>query len=89
MKFINKVLLKWRNCENSRVLPSIRSQDESSSRTRTLFLELSGRVQELQNEVNCMNDSKIFRTLSRCAVEIHTLPVNQDYSLNILLLKGC
>ena len=25
--------------------------------------------------------------LSRCAVEIHTLPVNQDYSLNILLLK--
>ena len=25
--------------------------------------------------------------LSRCAVEIHTLPVNQEYSLNILLLK--
>ena len=24
------------------------------------FLELSGRVQELQNEVNCMNDSKDF-----------------------------
>ena len=25
------------------------------------FLELSGRVQELQNEVNCMNDSKDFQ----------------------------
>ena len=25
--------------------------------------------------------------LSRCAVEIQTLPVNQEYSLNILLLK--
>ena len=25
------------------------------------ILELSGRVQELQNEVNCMNDSKIFQ----------------------------
>ena len=25
--------------------------------------------------------------LNRCAVEIHTLPVNQEYSLNILLLK--
>ena len=25
--------------------------------------------------------------LSRCVVEIHTLPVNQEYSLNILLLK--
>ena len=37
MKFINKVLQRWRNYENSKVLPSIRSQDESSSRTRTLF----------------------------------------------------
>ena len=52
------------------------------------IMELSGRLQELQNEVNCMNDSiVIFRMLSRCAVEIHTLPVNQEYSLNILLLK--
>ena len=34
---INKVLQRWRTYENSRVLPSIRSQDESSSRTRTLF----------------------------------------------------
>ena len=30
---------------------------------------------------------RIFRMLSRCAAEIHTLPVNQEYSLNILLLK--
>ena len=37
MKLINKVLQKWRNYGNSKVLPSIRSQDESSSRTRTLF----------------------------------------------------
>ena len=36
VKFINKVLQKW-NYENSKVLPSIRSQDGSSSRTRTLF----------------------------------------------------
>ena len=28
------------------------------------ILKLSGRVQELQNEVNCMNDSKDFRTLN-------------------------
>ena len=33
--FSNKVLPRWRNYENSKVLPSIRSQ--SSSRTRTLF----------------------------------------------------
>ena len=37
VKFINKVLLRWRNYENSRVLPSIRSHDGSSSRTRTLL----------------------------------------------------
>ena len=36
-KFINKVLLRWRNYENSKVLPSIRSQGGSSSRTRTLL----------------------------------------------------
>ena len=56
MKLINKVLQRWKNYGNSRVLPSIRSRDENSSRIRTLFLELSGRVQELQNGVNCMND---------------------------------
>ena len=44
-----------------------------------IIMELFGRLQEQQNEVNCM-------MLSRCAVEIHTLPVNQEYFLNILLL---
>ena len=33
----HKILLRWRNYENFRVLHSIRSQDGSSSRTRTLF----------------------------------------------------
>ena len=32
-----KVLQRWRNYENSKVPPSIRSRDESSSRTRTPF----------------------------------------------------
>ena len=41
------------------------------------IMELSGRLQELQNEVNCMNDSTIFRMLNQFAVEIPTLPVNQ------------
>ena len=52
-------------------------------------MELPGRVQELQNEVNCMNDSKDSRTLNQFAVEILTLPVNRCYSLNILFLKDC
>ena len=37
VKLVNKFLQKWKNCGNSRVLPSIRSRDENSSRTRTLF----------------------------------------------------
>ena len=37
VKFINKVLLRWKNYGNFRVLPSILQRDESSSRTRTLF----------------------------------------------------
>ena len=37
VKFISKVLQRWRNYENSKVLPSIRSREESLSRTRTLF----------------------------------------------------
>ena len=53
--------MRWRNYENSKVLPSIRSQDESSSRIRTSFLNYQNRVQESQKEVNCMNDSKNFQ----------------------------
>ena len=37
VKLINKVLQRWRNYGNSRVLPSIRSRDENSSKIRTLF----------------------------------------------------
>ena len=37
VNFINKVLQKWRTHGNFRVLPLIRSRDESSSRTRTLL----------------------------------------------------
>ena len=65
VKLINDVLLRWKNYRNFRVLPSILWQDDNSSRIRTLFLELSGRVQELKNEVNCMNDSKDFRMLTQ------------------------
>ena len=61
VKFINKVLQRWRNYGNSRVPLSTLWQDENSSRSEHFFLELSGRGQELQNEVHCMNDSKDFQ----------------------------
>ena len=51
-------------------------------------LELSGRVQELQNEVNCMNDSKDFQD-AELSVEIPTLPVDQCLSHHIQYQKDC
>ena len=55
------------------------------------ILELSGRVQELQNEINCMNDSKDFQDAesNQFAVKIPTLPVDQCHSHLIQFLKGC
>ena len=53
------------------------------------ILELSGRVQELQNEVNCMNESKDFQDADQFAVEIHTLPVDWCHSHLIRYLEGC
>ena len=52
------------------------------------IMELSGRVQELQNEVNCMNDSKDFRILNQYAVEIPTFPTDQCHSHLVQYLKG-
>ena len=61
VKLINKVFQKLRNYGNSRVLPSIRFRDESSSRTRTLFWNYQAEYRNYKNEVNCMNDSKDFQ----------------------------
>ena len=52
-------------------------------------MEIHGKLQELQNEVNCMNDSKDFQDNESPAVEIHTLPVHLDHSLDILHFKKC
>ena len=46
-----------------RVLLSTQLREESLLEYQNTILELSARVQELQNEVNRMNDSKRF---SRC-----------------------
>ena len=61
VKFINKVLLRWRNYENSIVLPSIGLARRKLIEDQNTIMEFSGRLQELQNEVNCMNDSEDFQ----------------------------
>ena len=85
-----KLINKWRNYENSKVLPSIRSKDESSSKTRTLlFWNYQAEYKNKRNEVNCMilmKDSKDFQDLSS-QWKIPTLPVNQCHSHLIRYLK--
>ena len=39
------------------------------------ILDLTGKIQELQTEINCMNDSRDFRMLNQYAVDNPTLTV--------------
>ena len=54
----------------------------------TIF-DVTGKIQELQNEINCMNVQKIFRMLNQYAVDIPTLPVNLCLSHLTRFLKEC
>ena len=50
------------------------------------IMELSGRVQELQNEVNCMNDSKDSESVRGGNSHVTSQPM---FFLHIRYLKGC
>ena len=52
--------------------------------------ELTARIHELQNDVNCMNDSRDFlRMLSQYAVDYPTFPVNQRFVHILVILERC
>ena len=53
------------------------------------ILKLTGKIQELQNEINCMNDSRDFQDAESIRSEIPTLPVDQCHSHLIQFLKEC
>ena len=54
------------------------------------IMELSGRLQELQNEVNFMNDSKDFMDAeSICSGNPHVTSPPGVFPRHILHLKGC
>ena len=55
MKLIKEVLQKWKNSAFDTMVRRKLIEDQNT------ILELSGRVQELQNEVKCMSDSKKFQ----------------------------
>ena len=54
---------------------------------RDTILELTGKIQEFQNEINCMRE--IFKILNQYAVDNPALPVNQCLSHLIQVLVEC
>ena len=44
-----------------RLLRSTQLQEEDWSKIKILSLKLTGKIQELQNEISCMNDSRVFQ----------------------------
>ena len=67
---------------------------DSNSRRKLIedpdtILELTGKMQDLQNEVNCMNNSRFFsKMLNQYALDNPTFPVNQRYSHLFVILAG-
>ena len=51
--------------------------------------ELTARIQELQNEVSCLSDSRDLKVLSQYPVDNPTFPVNPRYSHLFAILAGC
>ena len=56
---------------------------------RDTILELTARIQELQNEVNCMSGSRDLKMLNQYAEDYPTLPVNLRFSHLIQILAEC
>ena len=78
---------EWKRVQELRV-------DEFSRRrlieNQDTVIELTARIQELQNEVNCLNDSGDFLSMpSQYAVDHPTFPVNQRYFHHILIQEDC
>ena len=53
------------------------------------FLGLSGRVQELQNEVNCVNDSREFQDAESVRSRLSHVPSQPAFSPSFRDLAGC
>ena len=59
-KFMSKVSMRWKNWSDFKDLHSTQFQKEDWWKIEILSLN-SGKIQELQNEINCMNDSRYFQ----------------------------
>ena len=60
VKFINKNLTEMKELQKFQSSTCDELTRQKFIEDQNTIMELSGRLQELQNEVNCMNDSKDF-----------------------------
>ena len=56
---------------------------------RDTILELTAKIQKLQNEVNWMNDSRDCKMLNQYAVDYPRFPVKQRFSHFFEILAEC
>ena len=61
VKLMRKVSMRWKNWIDFKGLHSIHFRKEDWSIIKTLIYELTDKIQELQNEINFMNDSRYFQ----------------------------
>ena len=61
VKLMRKVSMRWKNWSDFKALHSVQFQGENFIEDRDTILGLTGKIQELQNEINCMSDSRDFQ----------------------------
>ena len=89
VKLMIKASVRWKNWSDFKAQHSTQLRGEKVVEDRDTILELTAKIQELQNEVKCMNDSRDLKMLNQYAVDNPTLPVNQCLSHLIQFLKEC
>ena len=62
---------------------------EECSKIKTLFNELTARIQELQNEVNCMDDSRDIKDPESARSGLSHVPSQPAFFHLIVILAGC
>ena len=60
MKLMRKASMKWKNCSDFKALHSTIARRKLVE-DRDTILELTGKIQELQNEIYCIHDSRDFQ----------------------------
>ena len=79
VKLMRKALMNWKNWSDFKVQHSTQLQEEDWSKIKILSFNFAGKIQELQNEINCMNDSRDFQDAESVRSDIPTLPVNLSF----------